>query len=61
MPDIAGILPKGRALFIENKSNGADLTDEQAAWMDRARKQGAYCFVARDLEDVVEFIRLAVK
>jgi hypothetical protein len=57
-PDIMGILPGGRALMIENKSNGSKVAPEQIAWMERARSQGAYCFIANDLEDVVQYIEL---
>lgn len=57
-PDIMGILPGGRFLCIENKSNGSKVEPEQVAWLDKARKQGAYCFIAQSLEDVVDYIGL---
>lgn len=52
-PDIAGVLPDGVALFVENKSNGSLLTPEQEAWLRKAQRQGAYCIVAHSLEDIV--------
>ena len=60
-PDIMGILPGGRFLAIENKSNGSAVAPEQVSWMEKARAQGAYCFIARSLEDVVDYIALVVK
>lgn len=60
-PDIMGILPGGRFLCIENKSNGSKVEPEQIAWLEKARKQGAYCFIAQSLEDVVDYIGLVKK
>jgi hypothetical protein len=60
-PDIMGILPGGRFMACENKSNGSAVAPEQLEWMDKARKQGAYVFIARDLEDVIAYIELLPK
>jgi hypothetical protein len=60
-PDIMGILPGGRFLAIENKSNGSKIEPEQVAWLEKARSQGAYCFIATSLEDVVDYIGLVIK
>jgi hypothetical protein len=61
IPDIQCILPGGRACYIENKSNGSKVAPEQIAWMERARAQGAYVFIAQSLEDVVDYIGLVKK
>lgn len=61
-PDIAGILPGGKSIFVENKSNGAALTPEQTAWIIRAQRQGAHVIVAlKGLEDVVNYYETVLK
>jgi hypothetical protein len=61
-PDIAGILPGGKAIFIENKSNGSVLTTVQVQWINRAIRQGAHVIVAlKGLEDVVDYFEMVIK
>jgi hypothetical protein len=50
--DIAGILPGGRALFIECKRRTGELRPDQEAFLDMVNAEGALGFVARSLEDV---------
>lgn len=68
-PDIMGILPgryegdpnKGKAIFVENKSNGKPLTAEQTAWIIKAQRQGAHVIVAlKGLEDVVSYYETVI-
>jgi hypothetical protein len=61
-PDIQCILPGGKALFIENKSNGSVVSDEQVQWIIRATRQGAHVIVAlKGLEDVVDYFEMVIK
>ena len=61
-PDIMGILPGGRFICIENKSNGAVLKDEQVQWINRAIRQGAHVIVAlKGLEDVVSYFEMVIR
>lgn len=61
-PDIAGILPGGKSIFVENKSNGSVLTPEQTAWIIKAQRQGAHVIVAfKGLESVVEYFETVIK
>lgn len=60
-PDIMGILPGGKSIFVENKSNGKPLTPEQTAWIIKAQRQGAHCIVAlKGLEDVVSYFEMVI-
>lgn len=49
--DIVGVF-KGRPLFIECKALSGRLTPDQKAFLDRASKEGALAFVARNIGDV---------
>ena len=61
-PDIQGILPGGKSIFVENKSNGSALTPEQTAWIIKAQRQGAHVIVAlKGLEDVVNYYETVLK
>lgn len=56
-PDILGQLPNGgRLLAIEVKSPSGKVTDDQAAFIERAGSNGALAFVARNVDDVLERI-----
>ncbi len=50
MPDIAGVLPGGRAFFFEVKRMGKDPTPHQAAMMERLRAAGAFVWVLHSVE-----------
>lgn len=53
IPDIIGILPGGRALFIEVKTENGKLSEAQEAFLENAKALGALAFVARHLDDVI--------
>lgn len=55
-PDILGQMPGGRLLCIEVKSPSGKVTDEQAAFLERAGHHGALAFVARSVADVLEHL-----
>ena len=50
--DITGVLPGGRALFIECKTTRNKPTADQAAFLARMTALGALAFVARSVADV---------
>jgi len=53
-PDLAGMLKGGRALYVEIKRpapSAGKLTEQQVAFLERARHFGALAFVARSVED----------
>ena len=52
-PDILGLLrPGGRLLCVECKGPSGRLTDEQRAWLDAARAEGALTLVVRDVTEL---------
>jgi hypothetical protein len=57
-PDLSGILPGGRALFIEVKSAKGKASDEQMAFGRMALERGAVWMVARSVEDVERVLRV---
>jgi hypothetical protein len=57
LPDIGGVLPGGRALLIEVKSERGRLSPEQSAFLDRAALAGAFACEARSIEDVAKAMR----
>lgn len=59
LPDIGGVLPGGRALFVEVKRPDAELSRFQFAAHRLLEQQGAYVFVARCVEDVVAGLQKA--
>ena len=59
MPDIHGVLPGGRALYIEVKGPTGRLSPWQVAQIDRLRRQGALAFVARSVPDVAAMLPFA--
>lgn len=50
--DIMGVMPGGRAIFVECKAKGGKLTQFQEMFLDEMRQQGAVCVVARSIDDV---------
>jgi hypothetical protein len=55
-PDVTAILPGGRALLIECKSETGKASEGQAAMIEQLRKQGAIAIIARSASDVHEAI-----
>jgi hypothetical protein len=49
--DIVGVC-RGRPLFIECKADKGRLTPDQKAFLERATREGALAFVARNISDV---------
>jgi len=54
LPDIAGYLKGGKAIFCEVKRPSGKESEEQKTFIDAARKAGCVAFVARRVEDVFE-------
>ena len=50
--DILGVLPGGRILCIEVKSESGRLSDAQKAFLENVTARGGVAFVAQSLEDV---------
>ncbi len=50
--DIMGVMPGGRAIFVECKAKGGKLSQFQEMFLDEMRQQGAVCIVARSIDDV---------
>jgi hypothetical protein len=59
VPDIIGILPGGRMLAIEVKSEKGRITPEQESFLDEINRNGGVAFVARSLDHVVSTLREA--
>jgi len=60
--DIIGVLPGGRALFIEVKRpSGGSLSAAQKEFLGRARMAGALAFEARSVEEVDRQLREAMQ
>lgn len=55
--DIAGILPGGRALYIEVKVGKDKLSPDQVEFLDDVNKMGGLAFEARSVDDVIEKIK----
>lgn len=55
-PDIAGLFG-GQFFTIEVKTLNGQLSMEQQQWIDRIRQSGGWHCTARNLNDVVEFIK----
>jgi hypothetical protein len=56
LSDVAGVLPGGRALFVECKQPGRKPTVAQAAFLERMRVQGAVALVVEDVRDLGEVL-----
>lgn len=50
--DILGILPDGKFLAIEVKSETGRATVEQKAFIEKIKKSGGIAFIAKNLQDV---------
>lgn len=50
--DIAGVLPGGRALYIEVKRRKGEPRPDQVEFLDMVNREGALGFIARSLEEV---------
>ncbi len=57
VPDIVGILPGGKALFIEVKSPTGKVSPEQQYFIDTALLLGAVAGVARSVDDAKLLLR----
>lgn len=51
--DIAGILPGGRALFIETKRPGKQPTEAQEAFLANVRAVGGVALVVHSLDELI--------
>lgn len=61
-PDIAGVLPGGRALYIEVKRPGQRLRTEQIDFLARLERAGAVAFRAESMKDVaLALVRAGVR
>jgi hypothetical protein len=55
---VSGVLPGGRALFVEIKRPGGDgPTPDQQWFIDTANRNGALAFVARSVGEVEAALR----
>ena len=57
VPDLAFILPGGRAGFIELKAGRGTLSDDQKAFRINALTQGAFWAEARSISEVERILR----
>lgn len=53
-PDIHGYMKDGRAIYCEVKRPSGEVSTEQAAFIEQARKAGCVAFVARNVDDVLK-------
>lgn len=58
-PDIAGVLPGGRALFVEVKAWGGRLTPQQITFQADMITQGALVLTIRSVEELRQGLRAA--
>ena len=58
MPDITGVLPGGRALYIEVKAPGGRCSPWQIARLAELAKQGAVALVATGVPEVAAALRM---
>ncbi len=54
LSDIAGVLPDGRALYIEVKRPGKSPTVEQTNFLDRVKKLGGVALWVIDVKQLME-------
>ena len=57
MPDIAGVLPGGRALFLEVKRAGGVTSREQVLMLNRLTEAGALALIVYGVNDVRAVLR----
>jgi hypothetical protein len=55
--DIVGVLPGGRALFIEVKTGKNKTTEFQEIFLEEMKNQGALAFVAYSIEDCDKYLK----
>jgi hypothetical protein len=53
VPDILGVLPDGKALMIEVKTETGKVSPEQESFIENASRVGAVAFIARSINDVM--------
>jgi Holliday junction resolvase len=58
VPDILGILPGGRMLAIEVKTERGKLSPHQERFIKNINDNGGLAFVARSFDDVVRTLRM---
>jgi hypothetical protein len=56
-PDVSGVLPGGRAIFIECKTLTGKASLGQLAMLERLKKQGAVAFIARSGFEVHQVLK----
>lgn len=61
LPDIAGVLPGGRAFFCEVKRRGGILSSMQIGAVDMLRKAGAYVCVVHSVGEAEVCAREALR
>ncbi len=57
-PDILGVLPGGRALGVECKSDTGQQSDHQRAWQERFEAAGGCYLLVRSGAELVEHLKL---
>ena len=57
-PDLAGILPRGRAFYIETKARNGRATTEQLAFAKMLARYGGLHVFAKSVDDVERVLRL---
>ncbi|MHB1651411.1 MAG: VRR-NUC domain-containing protein [Desulfitobacteriaceae bacterium] len=55
--DLFGVLPGGRAVFLEIKAPGSKPTKDQINFIEQMQYAGAAAGVARSIEDVVQICK----
>lgn len=58
VPDIVGIMPDGRFLGIEVKTDRGVVSDHQARFIEGINAAGGLAFVARSVDEVIEKLGL---
>jgi hypothetical protein len=59
--DITGLLPDGRRLEIEVKTDKGPVSEEQLAFGERMRRHGGVWFVARSVQEAVDGVLDAMR
>jgi hypothetical protein len=58
IPDIVGVAPTGRAIWIEAKTDDGRVSKDQKLFLDTVHHQGAIAMVARSVDDVAAVISI---
>ena len=61
VPDIVGVLPGGRALYLEIKTDKGKLSEKQKNFLFNAQTSGAVATVVRSVEDVEKVVNEAMR